>query len=97
LTFFLTVFPNPAQCLALLGRRGSRRGTSTRMWWAYLVMTASFFASTLYMGDYFHSLTWWLVGVVTLAWGALMLRMVQRAPEYLPAQDVRGPAYVAIV
>ena len=87
-TFALTAAMFPPFGMALLLRRGSRRGQTVRMWVGFTIAPAGWFlASIIAFGPPFRSAVWILLGIVTTAWGALTTLLVARAPATEPSGD----------
>lgn len=94
-TFALTAAMFPPFGMALLLRRGSRRGQTVRMWAGFTVApTFWFLATVVAFGPPFRSAVWILLGVVTATWGALTTVLVARAPAGEPLPHPVGAAPV---
>lgn len=81
-TFALTAAMFPPFGMALLLRRGTRRGQTTRQWIGFTIAPAFWFGATIVAyGPPFRSALWILLGLVTTVWGALTAYLVARAPH----------------
>ena len=94
-TFALTAAMFPPFGMALLLRRGTRRGQTVRMWVGFTVAPAFWFmASIVAFGPPFRSALWILLGVVTTAWAIVTTVLVAQAPEGEPLPDPADSAPV---
>jgi hypothetical protein len=86
-TFALTAAMFPPFGMALLLRRGSRRGQTVMQWVGFTIAPAFWFAATVVAyGPPFRSFGWITLGVVVTAWGAVTTVLVSRAPaDPIPA------------
>jgi len=81
-TFGLTVAMFPPFGTALLLRRRSGRGQTTRMWAGFTLAPAGWFlTSILYFGPAFRSWEWISLAVVTVVWGVIGTGLVARFAE----------------
>ena len=82
-TFALTAAMFPPFGMALLLRRGDRRGQTVRMWAGFTVAPAGWWvASVVAFGPPFRSALWIVLGVAVTAWGAVTTVLVARAPAF---------------
>lgn len=79
--FALTVLSYPSLAIALMLRRGDRRGFNGVMCSGFLMMTVCYFAaSTFFFGPYFQRIEYVLVGAASLITGIAMTWVYVKLP-----------------
>lgn len=91
-TFGLTAAMFPPCGMAMVARRGDRRGQTVPMWAGFTTAVAGWWlASYVAFGPWFRSAAWVALGIATVGLGAAATVVVGRTPE-----ATEGPIPVAV-
>lgn len=88
MTFLVTFGMCAPATIALMVRRGSRRGVGARLLWAYLGIGVFYIAlTTIVMGDAFREPVWLLGSAVCVVLATFMLVLFRGLPAFAPTPD----------